>query len=347
LELRGITKDFNGFKIKDLTLVAEPRQYLVVIGPTGAGKTLLLETIQGFHSLDSGMILLDGVDITKLPHNQRRIAYVPQSPVFPPGITVSDTLRYAAKKVYGNAEPIIEGITELMHLSGHLDRMVVSLSGGEKRKLALARALIQQPKVLLLDEPLSNLDIMSRSVLRDEIKAIHRYLGLTTMHITHDQVEALILADKLAVVRDGVLGAVGTVEAVYSNPLDEYTARFFGYQNIYPVYDYQVEDQYTKVDIGSLTLRTTHVPRWSQMKVAIHGSEVLLHRRPPRGTGNNVFPGILKEIKAIGSTTQLTLDIGEDMVLSMGRRAVRAAKLAVGEEIWVQFSADAVKLIQG
>ncbi len=346
LELHDLNKDFDGFKLVDLNLVAEPSQYLVVIGPTGAGKTLLLETIQGFHQLDTGEILLDGADITKLPQQQRRIAYVPQNPVFPPRSTVNQILSYGTDSVYSDAQKILDGITDMMHLKPHLERTVVTLSGGEKRKLALARALIQQPRVLLLDEPLNNLDIISQKSLRDEIQMIHRYLDLTTIHVTHNQTEALTMADKLAVIREGQLRATGTVEQVYSNPMDEYAARFFGYRNIYPVEEYQHGEPYTKANIGEIILRTSHVPDMNQEKIAVHGAEIILHRKTPVNTGDNLFQGTVKEIITTGPITYITTDIGEDITLTMGRRAVKASNLHKGERIWVQFSTDAVKPIR-
>jgi molybdate/tungstate transport system ATP-binding protein len=146
LNLHDISKDFDGFKIQDLSLIAEPSEYLVVVGPTGAGKTLLLEIIQGFHELDNGTIKLNEADITQLPQNQRRIAYVPQNPYFPPQNTTKQVLEFGVSRLnYTDATQMLQGITHMMRLNNHLDRQVVTLSGGEKRKLALARALLQQP----------------------------------------------------------------------------------------------------------------------------------------------------------------------------------------------------------
>ena len=346
LELYNIYKDFNGFKLTDLTLKVEPGQYLVIIGPTGAGKTLLLETIQGFHELDSGEILLDGTDITQLPQHQRHIAYVPQNPMFSPQNTVAEILSYGIGRIYDDAGHIIEGITDLMNLDPHLDRQVLTLSGGEKRKLSLARALIQQPKVLLLDEPLNNLDIINQKELRDEILMIHRYLGLTSVHVTHDQVEALTMADKLAVVRKGKLRAFGTVKQVYNEPGDEYAARFFGYRNVYDVSEFNHGKSYTKVNIGKVTLRTSHIPDLDQNKVAVHGAEIILHRKTPVNIGDNLFQGIVSEIITTGPTTYITVNIGLHIVLTMGRRQVKDANLNEGESVWVQFGTDAVKPIR-
>jgi ABC-type sugar transport system ATPase subunit len=346
LELKHIIRDFDGFKIQDLTLIAEAGQYVVIIGPTGAGKTLLLETIQGFHRPDSGEILLDGADITELPQQQRRIAYVPQNPIFPPHSKVSEILSYGVNRYYDDAKMILDGITDLMNLQRHLAREVVTLSGGERRKLALARALIQRPKVLLLDEPLNNLDIISQASLLSEIQMIHEYLDLTTVHVTHDQTEALTMADRLAVIRKGSLQKMGTVEEVYYDPSNEYAARFFGYRNIYPVKEYQHGTPYTKVDIGEITLRMSLVPDEDQTKVAVHGTEVVLHRKMPMNTSDNLFSGAVSQIVTTGPSTYITVDVGEKIVLNMGRRAVETAKLRKCDPVWVRFSTDAVKPIR-
>ena len=344
LSLHNISKDFNGFNIENLTLTVEPGEYMVVIGPTGAGKTLLLETIQGFHRLDGGEITLNKADITRLPQNQRRIAYVPQNPYFPPQNTVREILEFGANKLnYSDVKPMLQGITKMMKLTGHMDRKVVTLSGGEKRKLALARALLQQPLLLLLDEPLNNLDTISKHGLREEISTIHRFLDLTVIHVTHDQTEALTLADRIAVVRDGRLVTQGTVEHVYNNPTEEYAARFLGYQNVYDVSSVEHSNPYSKIRSGIVTLRSSNHPAEDQHKVAIHGSEIILHRKTPGNTRDNLFQAEVSRIVTTGPTAYITVDFGLPLVLTMGRRPYKASKLKAGEKLWVQFSTDAVK----
>lgn len=344
LNLKNISKDFNGFKIQDLSLTAEPSEYLVVVGPTGAGKTLLLETIQGFHELDDGTITLNDADITQLPQNQRRIAYVPQNPYFPPQNTVKQVLEFGVSRLnYTDATQMLQGITHMMRLNNHLDRQVVTLSGGEKRKLALARALLQQPLLLLLDEPLNNLDTISKHQLREELAIIHKYLDLTVIHVTHDQTEALTLADRIAVIRSGRLVASGTVEHVYNNPAEEYAARFLGYQNVYDVEEVEVGKRISKIRVGEVTLRSSNAPEEDQKKIAIHGSEIILHRKTPVNTGDNLFQADVTRITTTGPTAYITVDFGMPMVLTMGRRPYKASNLEIGEKLWVQFSTDAVK----
>ena len=347
LSLRDISKDFDGFKITDLTLTVEPGEYLVMVGPTGAGKTLLLETIQGFHRLDNGEILLNEADITQLPQSQRRIAYVPQNTYFPPQNTARQILEYGADRTtYGSERQMLDGITHMMKLGEYMDRQVVSLSGGEKRKLALARALLQQPLVLLLDEPLNNLDIVSKHALREELATIHRYLDLTVVHVTHDQTEALTLANRIAVVRNGSLITLGTVEQVYADPVEEYAARFLGYENIYDVSEIEHGRAYSKVKISGITLRMSKTPSDDQTKIAVHGSEVIIQRKKPKKTGDNLFRSTVTRIVTTGPTAYITVDIGIPLVLTMGRRLYKATKLKVGKMFWIQFSTNAVKPIR-
>ncbi len=347
LRLKDISKDFTGFKIRGLSLTVEPGEYLVVIGPTGAGKTLLLETIQGFHKLDTGEITINDANVTMLPQSQRRIAYVPQNPYFPPQNTVKQVLEYGVNKLnYSDAKPMLDGITHMMKLTPYLDRQVVTLSGGEKRKLALARALLQQPLLLLLDEPLNNLDTVSKHELREEIATIHRFLDLTVIHVTHDQTEALTLADRIAVVRNGSLVTHGTIEHVYNAPTVEYAARFLGYQNVYNVSDVEQGRPYTKVKVNGVTLRSSNMPEHDQNKIAIHGSEIILHRKTPVNTGDNLYQSEVTRIVTTGPTAYITVDFGLPMVLTMGRRPFKASNLKVGEKLWVQFGTDAVKPIR-
>ncbi len=347
LSLNQITREYNGFKLEGLNLSINPGEYIVIVGPTGAGKTLLLETIQGFHRLDSGEILLDGANITQLSGLQRRIAYVPQSPAFPPQNTVKEILGFGVEKLsYDDASPMLDGIMAMMNLSEHLDRRVITLSGGEKRKLTLARALIKQPLILLLDEPLNNLDIISKHELIEELSMIHRYLDLTVIHVTHNQIEALTLADRIAVIREGKLVTEGTVDQVYNTPIDEYAARFLGYQNIFDVAEVEVGNKFSKIRVDGVTLRSSYSPLDTQRKIAVHGSEIILHRKTPVNTGDNLFHATISGITTTGPTAYITVDIGINLVLTMGRRPYKTAKLRVGEELWVQFSMDAVKPLQ-
>lgn len=344
LTLKNVSKDFNGFKLINVNLTVDAGEYHVLIGPTGSGKTLLLETINGFHEVDRGVIEFNGEDITDVPTNQRSIGYVPQTPNLNLAQSVRQNLEYTIKlrNLPGNWEREIDGILELMKLQEYSERPTVSLSGGEKRKAALARALILKPELLLLDEPLSSLDITSKMSLRDEIRMIHRYLGVTVIHVTHDQQEALGLADKLGIMRNGTIRSSGSVEQLYNNPVDLYAARFLGYVNIYNAKFVDEGKNLTKLGVNNIILRTSK-PWSGENKVGIHGDDVMLSRITPVDIRNNVFQGTIKDTMNIGPSVTVKINIGIDVEISMSKRRFWELGLDAGENIWVQFTPEAVK----
>ncbi|MBD3207633.1 ATP-binding cassette domain-containing protein [Candidatus Bathyarchaeota archaeon] len=344
LVLRNVSKDFNGFKLVDVNLTVNPGEYHVLIGPTGSGKTLLLETINGFHRIDSGSVEFNGRDITDLPPNKRSIGYVPQTPNLNLNQSVRQNLEYTIRlrDLPGSWENEIEGILDLMNLKDYSERPTISLSGGEKRKAALARALILKPDLLLLDEPLSSLDITSKVNLRDEIRMIHKYLDITVIHVTHDQQEALGLADELGIMRRGTIVSSGTVEQVYSNPVDLYAARFLGYENIFDVSYVDSGQKITKLATEGIVIRTTK--DWDgEKKVGIHGDDVIISKVTPDAIQNNIFQGRISDTMNIGPSVTVKISIGPEMVISMSKRRFWELGLDIGENIWVQFPPESVK----
>jgi ABC-type Fe3+/spermidine/putrescine transport system ATPase subunit len=344
LVLKNVSKDFNGFKLNNVNLNINPGEYHVLIGPTGSGKTLLLETINGFHKIDYGSIEFNGKDITNLPANQRSIGYVPQTPNLNLSQSVRKNLEYIIRlrELPGKWEREIEGLLELMNLTEYSERPTISLSGGEKRKVALARALILKPDLLLLDEPLSSLDITSKMSLRDEIRMIHSYLDITVLHVTHDQQEALSLADQLEIMRRGSLVSAGTVEEVYKNPIDLYAARFLGYENIFDVKFVDKVNKITKLDVGGVIFRTSK-PWNGENKIGIHGDDIILSKITPFNVQNNIFQGTIKESMHIGPSVSVGIGIGPKIVINMSKRRFWELGLDVGENIWVQFTPESVK----
>ena len=347
LSLRGVTKAFNGFRLHDVSLELDTGEYFVLVGPTGSGKTLLLETINGFHAVDSGSILFNGEDITALPPNKRSIGYVPQTPNLSQERTLRENLEYVVKlrKLPGDWSREVQGVMEMVGLAEHADRPTVNLSGGEKRKAALARAIILRPQLLLLDEPLSSLDVTSKAGLLDEIAMIHRYLGCTVIHVTHDQQEALGLADKLGVMRRGTIVKVGTVEQVYEDPVDEYAARFLGFQNVYDAELSEAGRRLTKIRLGDLVLRATKAPAQGQTRVGIHSDDVSVTKRTPVSTSDNVFRGTVQAAANVGPSVTVTVDIGVKMVIDLSRRGFLEQGISPGDQVWVRFPPEAVKML--
>ena len=344
LELRNVYKDFGGFKLDNVNLILEAGEYYVLVGPTGSGKTLLLETINGFHPVDYGIILFDGRDITDLPPSKRSVGYVPQTPNLNDQQSVRENIEFIVRLrgLPGDWGREIHGVMEMMNLVPMADQKAMSLSGGERRKVALARAIVLKPDLLLLDEPLSSLDVATKQALRDEIRLIHRYLGCTVIHVTHNQLEALELATRLGVMRRGGIVNSGTVQEVFDDPVDEYAARFLGYKNIYTA-EAMETGRVNKMRLGAITVRAAKPPAEGQTLAGIHGDDVSIHAVTPVNIRNNVFRGRVAEFTDTGPSVTVTLDIGVELRINQSKRRFHEQGFNRGDTVWVQFSPEAVK----
>lgn len=344
LELRNVYKDFGGFKLDNVNLTLEAGEYFVLVGPTGSGKTLLLETINGFHRVDYGIVLFDGRDGTDLPPNKRSIGYVPQTPNLNDHQTVRENIEFIVRLrgLTGEWGREIQGVMDMMNLGQMAGQKTLSLSGGERRKVALARAIILKPDLLLLDEPLSSLDVASKQALRDEIRLIHRYLGCTVIHVTHNQLEALELATRVGVMRRGGIVNSGTVQEVFDDPVDEYAARFLGYENIYDA-EATETGRFTKMRLGDVTVRAAKPPGEGQTRVGIHGDDVSIHAVTPVNVRDNVFRGRVTGITDTGPSVTVTLDIDVELRISQSKRRFLEQGFDRGDMVWVQFSPESVK----
>jgi len=236
IEVRGLNIRLGEFRLVDVNLRVEEGEYFVLLGPTGAGKTVLVECIAGLHVPDSGRILIDGRDVTEAPPEERGVGYVPQDYALFPHLTVYENMAFGLKlrKVPKKEEErAISEWVEKLRIGHLLGRHPLTLSGGEKQRVALARALVLRPKVLLLDEPLSALDERSRERLIGELKAIHKETGATTIHVCHNFEEALALADKIGVINEGRIVQVGSPEEIFYRPRSEFVALFTRAENVF------------------------------------------------------------------------------------------------------------------
>jgi multiple sugar transport system ATP-binding protein len=232
LQLRQIEKRFGDVHtIKGIDLDIQQGEFVVFVGPSGCGKSTLLRLIAGLESLDSGSIELAGRDISRLPSAQRDLAMVFQSYALYPHMTVYDNMSFALRMAKQDAQTIktkVERAAEILNLGPYLKRTPRELSGGQRQRVAIGRAIVREPKVFLFDEPLSNLDAALRGQTRVEIARLHRELGATTVYVTHDQVEAMTLADRVVVLRDGLVEQVGTPLELYDHPRKQFVAQFLG-----------------------------------------------------------------------------------------------------------------------
>ncbi len=292
LQLKGVTKAFGKVRVIDaVDLRIERGEFVVFVGPSGCGKSTLLRMIAGLTEIDSGSVELDGRDITGLASSKRDLAMVFQSYALYPHMSVYDNLSFALRLAHVDKAVIrqkVHRVAEILNLSDYLQRTPKALSGGQRQRVAIGRAIVRAPKVFLFDEPLSNLDAALRGQTRVEIAKLHRDLGATTIYVTHDQVEAMTLADRVVVLRDGRIEQVGSPLDLYDRPANQFVARFIG------------TPQMNIIDTAAL-------PALSSIVAAGAGHDGLIGVRPEnvlvRPAGQGRLAGQVELVESLGSNT--------------------------------------------
>ncbi len=248
LQLIGLLKQFGKTTaVNRITLEIQDGEIMTLLGPSGCGKTTTLRCIAGFLIPEDGHIYLGDQEVSRLPPERRGIGFVFQNYALWPHMTVYDNLAFGLRLRHVSKSEVKRRVDEtlaLVRLSGFAERYPRQLSGGQQQRIALARALVIQPRVLLLDEPLSNLDAQLREEMRFEIRELQKDLGITAVYVTHDQAEALVLSDRIAVMNDGVITQIGTPEEIYNQPNNRFVAGFIGLSSF-------VEGTVTNLDTGA------------------------------------------------------------------------------------------------
>jgi multiple sugar transport system ATP-binding protein len=232
VETRAITKVFSGVRaVRGIDLLAREGEFLVLVGPSGCGKTTLMRMIAGLEEPTSGEVLIGARDVTNLPPRARNIAMVFQSYALYPHLSVYRNIAFPLRAQRVDRKEIVRRVhwaAAMFHIEHLLNRRPRQLSGGERQRAALARAVVRQPDAFLLDEPLSNLDAKLRTLARDELRLFQRSIGTTTIYVTHDQVEAMGLGDRIVVLSEGRIRQIGTPAEIYREPADTFVATFMG-----------------------------------------------------------------------------------------------------------------------
>jgi len=335
LVLSGIDKRFGSVvAVDNLTLEVAQGEVVALIGPSGCGKTTTLRIISGLERADAGRVFLRGKDVTSLPPEARAVGLVFQSYALFPHLTVEKNVAYGLRRMPRRERSHrAKELLQLVGLEEHGGRRPHQLSQGQKQRVALARALAPQPNVLLLDEPLAALDAALRTSLRSELKHMLHQLGVTALYVTHDQAEALALADRLAVMRAGVLEQEGPPERVYMRPESPFVARFLGRANIWPARVTEVRDGQAQVDAGGETFTAPA----GQMRT---GDKAYLFSRPEDVQPGSGIPFQVERAEYQGDRWEVQARRGELEVL-----VYVARDTLLGAEVQLSFPPSSFQLL--
>ena len=339
LTLRNLTKAYPGAgqaAVHDLSLTVASGELTALLGPSGSGKTTTMKLIAGLLSPDAGEIRLDDRPITTLPPERRGVAMVFQSALLFPHLSVAGNVGFGLRMRGLSPDqiaPMVDAMLTRVHLTGFGDRHPGALSGGQQQRAALARALILQPKVLLLDEPLSNLDPGLRDEMRGLIRDLQRETGITTLVVTHDQAEAVALADRIALLLDGKIAQHGPPEEFYRRPATQQIARFFGGVNFLPG---TVRAGAIETALGPLSLPPG----------ASEGDHILTIRPEALhlGPGLNDRLARVQAVTFLGTQTRIDLAV-QGIALQALTSPDAARSLQEGDEIRVSFPLEALRLL--
>lgn len=350
LSVSNLKKRLGEFTMEDVSFDVAEGGYFVVLGASGVGKTVLLETIAGLTDPDAGRVTLDGQDITNQRIQKRRISLVYQDRALFPHLSVRGNIDYGLSRKLSRSERrhMSGKLAEDVGVAHLLDRAPETLSGGEAQRVALARALGTEPRCLLLDEPISALDTKSRGEMRALLRKLNRQ-GHTMLHVTHDYEEAISLASQVAVMEEGRITQVGTPEEVFLHPKSEFVARFVGIRNFY-----RGELQGSAGD-GMARKFVTPGAECYILSDAERGSghlmlrceDVTVSRSRPEGSALNTFAGTVADLAPARLGVEVTVDIGVEISALVTARSVDKLGLECGREVFVSFKASAARFIGG
>jgi len=346
IEIKDLCVDLRKFSLKDVTFDVQDGEYFVLLGHTGAGKTVLMESIAGLNSVSSGQIKINGRDVTHLNLEKRNIGFAFQDYVLYPHLSVRDNISFGLMwkgKTRQEIEDGINRVVELLDLADLLDRRATSLSGGESQKICLARALAIKPDLLLLDEPLGAVDPETREATERELKELHDRLRLTTIHVTHNFEEAMTLGDRIAVLREGCLLQIGTPEQIFRHPKSEFVARFVMARNVFEGEVSENPEGQSVFYVGGIKLAVATALR-GRLHASIRPEDILISREPQPSGALNSFPGTITRITDRGSVIYLTVNVPPDFTCLILRPSLEEMELKEKQKVFLTFKASAVNV---
>ena len=351
VRFESVSKRFGTVEaVRDVSLDIYPGEFFALLGPSGCGKTTLMRLLAGFETPDAGHILLDDRDIAADPPHRRPLHMMFQSYALFPHMTVAQNVGFGLRQQGLPRREIAARVAEmlaLVRLEGLESRKPEQLSGGQQQRVALARALAPQPRILLLDEPLAALDRKLREETQFELMALQQRLGLTFMIVTHDQDEAMVLADRIAVMREGAIVQVGRPAEIYEAPADRYIAGFVGDMNLF-------EGRVERVRGGRVQLQTPdgafevegEAAAGDTAWIAVRPEKVVLSNEPP--AEGNRLSGEIVDYGYLGDWTTYLVEVASGRTLRAARaNATRTVErpLGCGDKIWLSFAADSAVVL--
>lgn len=354
LRLDNVSKNYGDLRVvSDLSLAVEQGEFVSLLGPSGCGKTTTLQMIAGFADVTRGTITLDGRDITHAKPNTRGLGIVFQSYALFPHLTVTDNVAFGLKMrnvERAERQARVREALALVKLDKHADRFPRELSGGQRQRVALARALVIRPPVLLLDEPLSNLDKKLRVQMRQDLLSLQRRLGITTIFVTHDQEEAMTTADRMAVLDHGVVQQIGAPSTLFDYPVNRFVANFVGTMNV-------LEGDVRERTSGSVVLAvegigdlhlplTTEAPAASRLAASFRPHTVQIEMADGLGDARYVWlPGIVESSEFLGEFTRYQVLIGEQRLTADQSHLAGLSPFPAGAPVSIGLEPTQVRLL--
>jgi len=355
LTLKNITKVFPPQRtgsevvaVNDINLEIDKGELVTLLGPSGCGKTTTLRMIAGFEFPTSGSIILDGQAINSLPPHKREMSMVFQSYAIFPHLNVFENIAYGLnvqRLPKAAIKARVDKVLELVHLEGYGDRAPTQLSGGQQQRVALARALVMEPKVLLMDEPLSNLDAKLREEMRTEIRRIQKELNITSVYVTHDQIEAMTLSDRIVVMNQGIIEQIGTTVEVYRFPNSRFVADFIGRANFVPG---EVLDK-TVTSLTVTALGQTLQLACSQREFQV-GQAITLIVRPEMvriKKSGELFSGVIRRAVYLGDVIEYDVEVGGQLLTGLETDPYVLKLFPEGEAVTVGFAEGCLQVLPG
>ncbi len=346
IEVSDLLIEIGEFELKRINLFVKEGEYFCILGPTGSGKTILLESIAGIYRPDMGSILINRHNVTDLLPKDRNISVVYQDFMLFPNMNIRDNIGFGLKyKGYEKSviEDKVEKTAEFLGISHLLDRYPSTLSGGEKQRTAIARAIITEPDLLLLDEPLYALDPGTKARLRQELLRIHQLKKTTTIHVTHSFEGAFALADRIAIMHGGKIHQVGTPDEVFRKPNSAFVASFVGVENLFHGTSVIKDDQ-SEILINGLII-ISNALKSGNVSVSIRPEDILISKDPIHSSAQNSFSGVLTEITRMRATVNLVIDAVIPFRVVLTKRAYDDMGLYVGSWVYLTFKASATHII--